>query len=47
MLFRSFTVLDRNPLSIEPEQVTGIRVLATVVDGTPTFQAGGVRFPES
>ncbi len=42
-----FTVLDRNPLSIDPEQVTGIRVLATVVDGTPTFQAGGISFPES
>ena len=42
-----FTVLDRNPLSIDPEQVTGIRVLATVVDGTPTYQAGGISFPES
>ena len=40
-----FTVLDRNPLSVEPEQITGIRVLATVVDGTPTYQGGGITFP--
>jgi predicted amidohydrolase YtcJ len=42
-----FTVLDRNPLSVDPEQITGIAVLATVVDGTPTYQAGGISFPES
>ena len=42
-----FTVLDRNPLSVGPEQITGIQVLATVVDGTPTYQAGGITFPES
>ena len=41
-----FTVLDRNPLSADPEQITGIQVLATVVDGTPTYQAGGIIFPE-
>ena len=41
-----FTVLDRNPLSVEPEQITGIQVLATVVDGTPTHQAGGIIFPQ-
>ena len=41
-----FTVLDRNPLSIAPEQIAGIQVLATVVDGTPTFQAGDIGFPE-
>ena len=41
-----FTVLDRNPLRIDPEQVTGIQVLATVVDGTPTYQAGAGIFPE-
>ena len=40
-----FTVLDRNPLSVDPEQITGIRVLATVVDGTPTYQAAGITFP--
>ena len=42
-----FTVLDRNPLSVGPEQITDIRVLATVVDGTPTYQAGGAAFPET
>ncbi len=40
-----FTVLDRNPLSVDPEQITGIQVLATVVDGTPTYQGGAVTFP--
>ena len=40
-----FTVLDRNPLSTDPEQITGIQVLATVVDGTPTHQSGGILFP--
>jgi hypothetical protein len=38
-----FTVLDRNPLLTE--QVADIRVLATVVDGAPTYQAGGFTFP--
>jgi hypothetical protein len=33
-----FTVLDRSPLSVDPELITGIQVLATVVDGTPTYQ---------
>ena len=42
-----FTVLDRNPLSVDPEQITGIQVLATVVDGTPTYQAGGITFTGS
>ena len=42
-----FTVLDRNPLSVGPEQITGIQVLATVVDGTPTYQAGSIAFPET
>jgi hypothetical protein len=41
-----FTVLDRNPLSVAPEQITGIQVLATVVDGTPTYQAGTITFAE-
>jgi predicted amidohydrolase YtcJ len=40
-----FTVLDRNPLSVDPEQITDIQVLATVVDGKPTYQAGGSTFP--
>jgi predicted amidohydrolase YtcJ len=42
-----FTVLDRNPLSIDLEQITSIQVLATVVDGTPTYQAAGITFPQS
>jgi predicted amidohydrolase YtcJ len=42
-----FTVLDRNPLSVRPDLITDIQVLATVVDGTPTYQAGGITFPES
>jgi len=41
-----FTVLDRNPLKVEPEQITGIQVLATVVDGTPTYQSGAVTVPQ-
>jgi predicted amidohydrolase YtcJ len=41
-----FTVLDRNPLSVEPEQIPGLRVLATVVDGRPTYQEGSLTFPE-
>jgi predicted amidohydrolase YtcJ len=40
-----FTVLDRNPLSVDPEQITDIQVLATIVDGTPTYQGGAVTFP--
>jgi len=39
-----FTVLDRSPLQADPEQITDIRVLATVVDGTPVYQAETV-FP--
>jgi predicted amidohydrolase YtcJ len=35
-----FVVLDRSPLAVPPEQLTGIRVLATVVGGQPVFQAG-------
>jgi hypothetical protein len=34
-----FVILDRNPLDTEPGQITGIRVLATVVGGQPVFQA--------
>ncbi len=41
-----FTVLDRNPLSVDPEQIADIQVLATVVDGTPTYQAGGISLPQ-
>lgn len=32
-------VLDRNPLNTQPEQITDIRVLATVVGGQLAFQA--------
>jgi predicted amidohydrolase YtcJ len=34
-----FVVLDRNPLLIDPEQITDIRVLATVLDGAPVYQS--------
>jgi len=34
-----FVVLDRSPLDTGPEQITDIRVLATVVGGEPVFQA--------
>jgi predicted amidohydrolase YtcJ len=39
-----FAVLDRNPLSVEPERITDIQVVATVMDGTPVYQSGDV-FP--
>jgi len=35
-----FVVLDRSPLDAEPEEITDIRVLATVAGGQPVFQAG-------
>jgi predicted amidohydrolase YtcJ len=34
-----FVVLDRNPLRTDPEQITDIRVLATVLDGAPVYQS--------
>ena len=34
-----FVILDRSPLDAEPERITDIRVLATVVGGQPVFQA--------
>ena len=37
-----FVVLDANPLQADPGRITGIQVLATVVDGTPTYQAASV-----
>jgi predicted amidohydrolase YtcJ len=39
-----FVVLDRNPLRIDPERITDIRVLATVLDGAPVYQSETV-FP--
>ena len=39
-----FVVLDRNPLDTEPERITDIRVLATVVGGQPVFQADDAPF---
>jgi hypothetical protein len=37
-----FVVLDANPLDADPGRITDIQVLATVVDGTPTYQAQNV-----
>jgi predicted amidohydrolase YtcJ len=34
-----FVVLDRNPLRTDPEQITDIQVLATVLDGAPVYQS--------
>ncbi len=39
-----FVVLDKNPLETEPGQIPGIRVLATVLGGTPVHQSGNL-FP--
>jgi predicted amidohydrolase YtcJ len=37
-----FVVLDANPLQADPAQLAGLQVLATAVDGTPTYQAENV-----
>jgi predicted amidohydrolase YtcJ len=37
-----FAVLDRNPLDVDPERITDIRVLATAVDGKPVYQSGAI-----
>jgi len=34
-----FTVLDANPLETDAERIGGIRVLATVIGGTPVYQS--------
>jgi predicted amidohydrolase YtcJ len=34
-----FTVLDRSPLQTDPERIADIRVLATVLGGTPVYQS--------
>jgi predicted amidohydrolase YtcJ len=39
-----FVVLDTNPLETQPEQITDIGVLATVLGGTPVYQSAGI-FP--
>ena len=40
-----FVVLADNPLTAAPERIADIPVLATVVDGTPTYQSGGGLVP--
>ena len=37
-----FAVLDANPLTTEPEKIGDIKVLATVIGGTPVHQDGGL-----
>jgi hypothetical protein len=39
-----FVVLEENPLEAEPERITDIGVLATVVGGTPEYQSASI-FP--
>jgi len=39
-----FTVLDASPLDTDAERIGGIRVLATLIDGTPVYQSGNL-FP--
>jgi len=39
-----FVVLDDNPLEADPEHITDIGVLATVLGGTPVYQSGSI-FP--
>jgi predicted amidohydrolase YtcJ len=42
--FADFVVLDGNPLGTEPEQITTLQILATVLDGSPVYQSAGL-FP--
>ncbi len=42
--FADFVVLDASPLDTRPEQIAGIQVVATVLGGTPMYQAGHI-FP--
>ncbi|HEY2266110.1 MAG TPA: amidohydrolase [Streptosporangiaceae bacterium] len=37
-----FTVLDANPLEIDPERIGDIGVLATVLGGIPAYQSGSI-----
>jgi predicted amidohydrolase YtcJ len=39
-----FVILDGNPLAVDPERITDLDVLATVLDGAPVHQ-DGVTFP--
>jgi predicted amidohydrolase YtcJ len=39
-----FVILDGNPLAVGPERLTGLKVLATALDGVPVYQ-DGVAFP--
>jgi predicted amidohydrolase YtcJ len=40
-----FTVLDGNPLELDPERIPALGVLATVLGGTPAYQSGNI-FPD-
>ena len=40
-----FVVLAENPLGVSPGRIADIPVLATVVDGTPTYQSENVMVP--
>jgi predicted amidohydrolase YtcJ len=42
--FADFAVLDGNPLQTEPEQITSLQVLATVLGGVPVHQSASL-FP--
>jgi predicted amidohydrolase YtcJ len=37
-----FVVLDRSPLAVEPEKISDIKVLATVIGGKPVYQDGSL-----
>jgi hypothetical protein len=37
-----FTVLDGNPLELDPERIPGLGILATVLGGTPAYQSGSI-----
>jgi predicted amidohydrolase YtcJ len=37
--FADFVILDRNPLEVEPAQITDLQVLATVLGGIPVHQS--------
>jgi hypothetical protein len=36
------TVLDRNPLDTDPERITGIEVLATMLGGRPVYESAAI-----